>query len=464
MILSQTQKGSLTILGGFLTHLVCGAIFNWGTLNIYMTSYFRTQGDQDLQISTGVAIYPIMMIFVATGMPLGIQGIRLFGSARKYLYFASLLTMFFQFISSYTTHFWQYVLAYGVGFGVSTGSIYFVPLYMGYLYFPKRKGMVAGIILCGYGLSALIFGFIFFQLVNPNNKDPEKDSIDGQFYFQGKSVDVALNVPSSIRYCCIIQVFLLLLGSSLVCYHPEQIGEQEKRVYIMPNSFIKTQKIKKNFQPAPNVKTALCSKHFFYLILIGVLGTGFGILVNSNYKTIGKKVIVDDKFMTMVGSFSSLANGLSRLFWSSLIDKYSFKQLITSIFILQIFLALTMQLSFYHKIYYLFQVYLIVSNMGGTLTLYPPFSAQIFGVQVGSKIFGLYWYGFGFANFVQFLIVREFEKKIGFINIFYIYAGITFLALVVLFIADFKPDWSKYYKENNQNVKKQQQNMRIQKN
>ncbi len=79
--------------------------------------------------------------------------------------------------------------------------------------------------------------------------------------------------------------------------------------------------------------------------------------------------------------------------------------------------------------------------------MFPAFSAQIFGTQIGSKIFGLYWYGFGFANFIQFIIVKQAEEDIGFVNIFYIYTGFNVLGLAFLHIFNLKPDWSKYYRE-----------------
>lgn len=69
-------------------------------------------------------------------------------------------------------------------------------------------------------------------------------------------------------------------------------------------------------------------------MVIGILSVGLGVLVNSNYKTIGKKVIVDDYFMTIVGSLANVANGISRPIWSNLIDKYPFKRLISVILIL----------------------------------------------------------------------------------------------------------------------------------
>ena len=81
-------------------------------------------------------------------------------------------------------------------------------------------------------------------------------------------------------------------------------------------------------------------------MIIGILSIGFGILISQNYKSIGKAVIVDDKFMTLVGSLGNVANGLSRPMWSTLNDKYSFKFLMTIILISEVILALTLQLSF----------------------------------------------------------------------------------------------------------------------
>ena len=107
-----------------------------------------------------------------------------------------------------------------MGFGITTGTIYYIPIYMGYLFFPNRKGLVVGCVLCGYGLSSFVFGMIFFSMVNPENLNPEKAE-DGQFYFQGNSYSVVENIPQAIRYCCIIYTVLLYLGSSLVFYHPE---------------------------------------------------------------------------------------------------------------------------------------------------------------------------------------------------------------------------------------------------
>jgi len=39
---------------------------------------------------------------------------------------------------------------------------------MGYLYFPKNRGLVAGVVTGGFALCAFTFGLIFFSIVNPD--------------------------------------------------------------------------------------------------------------------------------------------------------------------------------------------------------------------------------------------------------------------------------------------------------
>ena len=90
-----------------------------------------------------------MMACVATGMPIGLKALKYFGSARYYCMGASIVCAALVFASSYAQKFWQYVLIYGIGYGLVSGTNYFVPIYLGYLYFPKKKGFVSGTVLGG---------------------------------------------------------------------------------------------------------------------------------------------------------------------------------------------------------------------------------------------------------------------------------------------------------------------------
>ncbi|EAR99450.2 oxalate/formate antiporter (macronuclear) [Tetrahymena thermophila SB210] len=628
MKLTNTQRGLLTVFGGFTVHLVIGAVFMWGTLNVYITSYFRQLNDEGLALSVGGAIFPVMMLSVATGMPLGIKAVQLFGSARYYVMAASIICSFLVFISSYCTYFWQYVLVFGILFGLFSGTIYFIPIYMGYLYFPKKKGFVSGTVLCGYGLCSLVMGLTFFSFVNPDNLTQEKDH-DGYSYFQGSSVIVAQRVPEALRKMSLIYVILSVFGSCFIMYHPNQIGEEERRLkkllqekkkkeeilkhkldflsseqlkpvqqqdkrmseiliqkkkevlqqnieiiekqekviekhielqkiedqqkiqYIYsagennqenaqinyfgnynPNdnddernaqlkqtnttsSFIQTkvnidmifmeedggqnrkahtneyveeiekeiealemsvkldqqslnketQKVeqiqkqleKEEYQKmgAPSVYEALKKPQYYMSLLLAFLAVAFPIIINGNYKSVAKDYgFLNDSYQTLVGALVSAANGLSRPAYASLLDKFTFKQMLTCILCFQIFLSLTCQLTNVNEVFFAIWMFLINTTFGGVLAMWPVFSAQLNGVKVGSTIYGTYWWAFGFSNFLQFIFVYFLKPKIGFNNIFYIYTGIAFSALLLLRLYNFQIDWSTYYKKKQEKEEK----------
>jgi hypothetical protein len=56
----------------------------------------------------------------------------------------------------------------------------------------------------------------------------------------------------------------------------------------------------------------------------------FGIFIAFNYKEYGFIKIADDSFLTVVGSTGAIFNGIGRLFWGLMFDKFSFR-LISSI-------------------------------------------------------------------------------------------------------------------------------------
>ena len=59
---------------------------------------------------------------------------------------------------------------------------YVVPLIVGWEYFPKRRGMVSGIIVGGFGFGSFLFGFVATYLVNPENLKPDLE-VEGGFIF-----------------------------------------------------------------------------------------------------------------------------------------------------------------------------------------------------------------------------------------------------------------------------------------
>ena len=92
-------------------------------------------------------------------------------------------------------------LTYGFMFGLGTALAYAPPMAAAMQWFPRKKGLVNGIIVGGFGLGAFIFNTVQTTYLNPLNKSP-----DDHGYFSLKHNDVLEKVPS---------VFLLLGKSNM---------------------------------------------------------------------------------------------------------------------------------------------------------------------------------------------------------------------------------------------------------
>ncbi len=63
MILTNTKKGILTIVGGILIHLGIGSIYSFGLLNPFMVSYLNSF-DSKVTPEDGFFLLPLGLIFL----------------------------------------------------------------------------------------------------------------------------------------------------------------------------------------------------------------------------------------------------------------------------------------------------------------------------------------------------------------------------------------------------------------
>lgn len=74
-------------------------------------------------------------------------------------------------------------MVFAIGFGIMKGAIQAGTLRAGWSHLPKRKGLVSGIIISGYGFGAAFFSMLFELLANPDDIDAVIDKHDGNLYF-----------------------------------------------------------------------------------------------------------------------------------------------------------------------------------------------------------------------------------------------------------------------------------------
>lgn len=138
---------------------------------MYLTSYLRVY-DPTVTYNNTIVIYACTIAGQALLMFLGGK-IELRVGPRAAAAIGSCCLVGAPLLSSMVTSLWAMTCTYGLLFGFGGGLTYTVPLVCGYRWEPERKGLVSGVILSGFGLSALVFNQIQSVLVNPHNLKPD---------------------------------------------------------------------------------------------------------------------------------------------------------------------------------------------------------------------------------------------------------------------------------------------------
>ena len=90
-------------------------------------------------------IYPVMTTTSAIFLKFSAPLVHKYG-ARKSIFVIGFFLFANQLISSFVSNFWLFFVFYGIGFGISNGLIYLIPLNICCHYFKENKGLVTGIL------------------------------------------------------------------------------------------------------------------------------------------------------------------------------------------------------------------------------------------------------------------------------------------------------------------------------
>ena len=122
--------------------------------------------------------------------------------------------------SAYAKNYWLFYILYSGGFAIATGvSVrelwlniccqYIVPVKTSWLYFKNNKGLVSGIVVCGFGFGSFIFGLISTKIVNPNNIPSSNGTFPKEVYD---------NVPKMIK--TLVLCWTVLVCISILMFFP----------------------------------------------------------------------------------------------------------------------------------------------------------------------------------------------------------------------------------------------------
>lgn len=210
------------LIGGCLSNIFIGAVYSWGSFNIYFSSYFHNKNPNYTTEVIG-AIYPIWLLFQTIGALFSLITANKIGY-RLTNFLAQSLTCINMFTTSFTMGLdcgiYFFFLQFGVLNGFFIGFIYFLPLYASWTYFPNNKGFATGLNLLFAGSAGIVLNFYMALLINPHNVVIP----GGQYYYQK---DVFDRVPFGVQ-----MLALLFFGVEIVAtifFREPWLTEQIKR-------------------------------------------------------------------------------------------------------------------------------------------------------------------------------------------------------------------------------------------
>ncbi|MEY8346845.1 OFA family MFS transporter [Bacillus cereus] len=339
----------LIVLGTVIVQMGLGTIYTWSLFN------------QPLVSKYGWSLNAVAITFSITSLSLAFS--TLFASKlqekwglRKLIMLSGLALGIGLVLSSQASSLIMlYVLA-GVVVGYADGTAYITSLSNLIKWFPKRKGLIAGISVSAYGTGSLIFKYINAKLID------------------------SVGVSQAFIYWGVIVTTMIVLGACLI----RQASEQSTAHATNSQDY--------------TTKEMLRTKEVYLLFIMLFSSCMSGLYLIGMVKDIGVQ-LVGLSAATAANAVAMVAifNTIGRIILGPLSDKIGRLKIVTATFI--VMATSVFVLSFVDLNYgiYFVCVASVAFCFGGNITIFPAIVGDFFGMKHHSKNYGIVYQGFGFG-------------------------------------------------------------------
>ena len=240
-------------------------------------------------------------------------------------------------------------LTYGIIFGIGIGISYPNILVIVMKWYPNNKGIVNGIVLCGFGISALIFDKIQTILINPNNLS--------QNALTGFTDDEIIgNFPYIFLYLGGIFFIMQMIGILLISHPPKNYVAQYRQNNenidittsdenfneriplismskilgnhaldndsIISEDILDTEDITDNTENGYDLMDVLKDFRFWQLYFNFFIDGLIIVFITTQWKIFSNNLgINNDSYLSLIGSISAIFNGGGRILFGWVLDK-----------------------------------------------------------------------------------------------------------------------------------------------
>ncbi len=211
----SNNPGWRCVIGGFTVHLVLGTLYCWGIITTAVTAHLRRYSP-DLTYNQTLAVYASALACQGATMFLGGVMEQRIG-ARYTCMIGGYILVLGTFLSSTATSLLSIIIYDGVMFGIGVGLCYTAPIACATRWMPKKKGVIAGIIVGGFGGGAFGFGLLSTAILNWNGPSHGEVKVDNYLSSESHSAGRVSTMFLILGVCYFV---LISLGCWLLIEAP----------------------------------------------------------------------------------------------------------------------------------------------------------------------------------------------------------------------------------------------------
>lgn len=351
------MRKTLVTISAILLHLCLGSIYAWSIVI------------NTIDYAMDIGITELVFIFGITIFCLGLTAAYFGNYDHAWSYKRSCTTVFILFLLGVsiselgiqTNSFALLLLGYGVIIGIATGIGYLLPIPVLMTWYDQYKGIAAGSVITGFGMSALIMSYSYSYTY----------SLIG-FHYSFFAVEASLS--------------LLIIPAIF---------------FLRPKHEIKT--IEKE---SVSLLKALHNENFRQLWILFFINICVGVSLISCLAPLTSEIfhLFTSEIVLLVG-LTGLTNGIGRFVWSLLSDIIG-RPLTVSIMIAFELVAVLSLIFFHSYDVYKICVLVIVSCYGGMFAIMPAYISDLFGNNMVKQYFGLMLMAWGIAGLIAPISLR----------------------------------------------------------
>ena len=402
-MVEDTKLFGLPAASGRWLFVVIGLVMNVCLGAVYAYSIFLGPVKKAFNVSASMANLPFMVFlsFFAILMFFGGRIMEKLGP-RKLIITGSIIVGLGWMLSSFAPNIWILTLTYGVIAGSGVGLVYGCPVATAARWFPDKKGLAVGLMLAGFGGSALITGKIASLMIP------------------------AVGLPTTFLYFGIVfGIVLVILG---LPFRFPVAGWKPAGWTPAAGSMAAA-----DFMPADMIKTPT----YWGLFFCFMIGSIAGLMAIGISKPVGSEIIKisGETAATLVGVFACF-NAIGRPLFGFITDKLTarYATMINLAIILLVSILMIKAGEGDTNLYVISFVGFWLC-LGGWLAIAPAATATFFGMKNYARNYGVVFFAYGLGAIIGGIISGQAKDVFGTYTVaFYPTAVLAVVGLVLAFV------------------------------